>query len=64
MVVDVTAAALRGDYVVEDHYRGSHWVKNRIVDMADPDRPQLISEMGIVLWSWVPWRGAKRVKQS
>jgi hypothetical protein len=27
VVVDVAAAALRGDYVVEDHYRGSHWVK-------------------------------------
>ena len=57
VVVDVAAAALRGDFVVEDHFRGSHWVKQRIVDMSDPDRPQVISGMGIVLWSWVPVAG-------
>jgi hypothetical protein len=32
--------------------------------MADPDQPRLISEMGIVLWSWLPWRGEKRVERS
>lgn len=64
VVVDVAAAALRGDFVVEDHFRGSHWVKQRIVDMSDPGRPQVISGMGIVLWPWLPWPGSKRVERS
>ncbi len=63
VVVDVLAAVMRGEYAVEEHYRGKHWVKTRIVDVADPEQHRHLGTSGSLLWSWLPWPGAKRVEQ-
>ena len=62
VAVDVVAAALRGEYEAEEHFRGARWMKTRIIDVADPDGPRVVSSLG-VLWSWLPLPGSKRVQR-
>lgn len=60
--VDAVAAILRGDYVVEDTYRGRRLVKTRIIDVGDPEGPHWITETGS-LFAWIPTPGTKRVER-
>jgi hypothetical protein len=60
MVVDVVAAAIRGEYEVEQHYRGDRLIKTRIVDVA-ADHPRVVSTTGSLL-GLLPWFGKKRVE--
>ena len=61
VVVDVVAAAIRGEYEVQNHYRGTRLTKSRIVDVADPERPRVLGTTGS-LFGWLPWLGKKRVE--
>lgn len=62
VAVDAVAGILRGDYEVEDTYRGKRRVKTRIIDAADPDGPRAIAETGSLL-GWVPAREPARVER-
>ncbi len=42
-VVDAIAALLRGDYEVQDTYLGRLLVKTRVVDVAEPGAPRILS---------------------
>jgi hypothetical protein len=42
-VVDAIAALLRGDYEVQDTYLGRLLVKTRVVDVAEPSAPRILS---------------------
>lgn len=61
VVIDVVAAVLRGQYQVENHYRGKRLTTTRIVDVADPERPREIGTTGS-LFGWLPWPGEERVE--
>lgn len=62
VAVDAVAAILRGDYEVEDTYRGQRLVKTRVIDVGDPDGPRAITETAS-LFGWIPSPGAKRVER-
>lgn len=61
VVVDALAAILRGEYVIEEHWRGARLVKVHIIDTADGDE-RLLSTTGSVL-SWLPSRRPNRVER-
>lgn len=52
IVSDVVAAALRGEYEVEQHYRGERLIKTRIVDVARPESPRDLGTTGS-LFGWL-----------
>lgn len=60
--VDAVAGILRGDYEIEDTYRGKRLIKTRVVDVGDPEGPRAITETGSLL-GWVPSRGSKRIER-
>ena len=62
VAVDAVAGILRGDYEVEDTYRGGKLVKTRIIDVGGPDGPRAITETGS-LFGWVPGPGIKRIER-
>jgi hypothetical protein len=61
VVVDLVAAAIRGEYEVQNHWRGKRLTKTRVVDVADPEGERVISSTG-PLFGWLPWPGPKRVE--
>lgn len=61
VTVDLLAAVLSGEYLVESHYRGSRLVKSRVVDMKDPASPKVLSTTGSLL-GWLLWWGDRRVE--
>lgn len=61
VVADVVAAALRGEYQVERHYRGDRLVKTRIVDIAVPGNPRDLGTTAS-LFGWLR-RGPTRVER-
>lgn len=63
VVVDATAAVLRGEYEVEHHYKGDRLVKTRIIDTADPEGERTLSTTGTLISSWLPSRRTKRVER-
>lgn len=64
VVVDAVAAVLRGEYVVETRYKGDRPVRATILDMADPDAPRMVSEVGTLLSSWFPWPRVTQIERS
>jgi hypothetical protein len=54
VVVDAVAAVLRGEYEVEDHYRGDKFVKTTVRDLVDAG--QTVTIMGSIL-SLLPFFG-------
>ena len=63
VVVDLVAAVLRGEYVVETRYKRDRPVQARILDMIDPEAPRLVSTTGTLLSSWLPWPRVTRTEQ-
>jgi hypothetical protein len=61
VVIDVVAAVMRGEYEVENHFRGKRLIKTRIVDVADRKRPRDLGTTSS-LFGWLPWHGPKRVE--
>ena len=61
VVVDLVAAALKGEYEVENHWRGERLTKTRVVDVADRAGRRVVSSTGS-LFGWLPWSGRKRVE--
>jgi hypothetical protein len=47
VVVDATAAILRGEYVVEEHYRGDKLMKTKVRDVVESGRT--VTETGSLL---------------
>jgi hypothetical protein len=62
VAVDAVAGILRGDYEVEDTYKGARLIKTRVIDVGDPDGPRMTTETGS-LFGWVPTPGVKRVER-
>jgi hypothetical protein len=60
--VGAVAGILRGDYEVEDTYKGKRLIKTRVIDAGDPEGPRPITETGS-LFGWVPSPGSKRVER-
>jgi hypothetical protein len=60
VVVDLLAAVLSGEYLVESHYRGHRLVKSRLLDALTPTSPEL-STTGS-LFGWLRWWGERRVE--
>ena len=60
--VDAVAGILRGDYEIEDTYRGKRLIKTRVVDVGDPVGPRVITETGS-LFGWIPTPGSKRIER-
>jgi hypothetical protein len=52
VVVDATAAIMRGDYEVEHVTRLGQWYRTRIIDVHDPASPRLLDSSG-PLWFWI-----------
>jgi hypothetical protein len=52
VVADVVAAALRGEYEVECHFRGDHLVKTRLIDVRVPGAPRDLGTTGS-LFGWL-----------
>lgn len=52
VVVDATAAILRGDYEVEHTTRLGQWYRTRIIDVHAPAMPELLDSSG-PLWFWM-----------
>lgn len=50
-VVDAVAGILRGEYQVEDMTRLGHWVRSRVIDVADPNGPRTLTTSA-PLWGW------------
>jgi len=48
-LVDAVAALLPGEYEVQDSYLGRLLVKTRVVDVANPSVPRVISTIGTLL---------------
>jgi hypothetical protein len=61
VVIDVVAAVIRGEYEVENHFRGKRLIKTRIVDVADRERPRDLGSTSS-LFGWLPWSSPKRVE--
>ena len=61
VVADVVAAALRGEYEVEVHYRGDHVVKTRLLDVRVVGRERDLGSTGL-LFGWLR-RGPIRVER-
>ena len=61
VVVDVVAAALRGEYQIERIHRGDRLIATRIVDVSDPERPRIVSTTGSLL-GLVPWPKKRRTE--
>lgn len=60
--VDAVAGILRGDYEIEDTYRGRRLIKTRVVDAGGPEGPRVITETWS-LFGWVPSPRSKRVER-
>lgn len=60
-VVDAVATILRGDYELEEHYRGNRWIKTRFKERPDPEGPPVTSEVSSLLAWLIPF-GAKRIE--
>jgi hypothetical protein len=60
--VDAVAGILRGDYEIEDTYRGKRLIKTRVIDAGDPKGRRAMTETGS-LFGWVPSPGSKRVER-
>ncbi len=58
MVVDAVAAVLRGEYEVENHYRGRHLAKTMVNDVAHPSHKRTASTTGSLVFM-VAVAGAK-----
>jgi hypothetical protein len=61
VVVDLTAAVLRGEYAVENHYSGDHLVKTRVVDLRDDERH--VSTTGFLPAVLLAWKRSRRVER-
>lgn len=60
VTVDLLAAVLSGEYLVESHYRGSRLVKSRVLDVINPGSPRVLSTTGSLL-GWLLWWGDRSV---
>jgi hypothetical protein len=60
--VDAVAGILRGDYEIEDTYRGKRLIKTLVIDAGDPEGRRALTETGS-LFGWVPSPGSKRVER-
>lgn len=60
-VVDAVAAILRGEYVIEEHWRGDRLTKVRIIDTAGGEE-EVLSTTGS-LFFWLPSRRPRRVER-
>lgn len=56
VVVDTVAAVLRGQYEVEETYKGDRLVKSRVIDRHDG---RTISTTGVLLWPLIPQRSRR-----
>jgi len=62
VVVDATAAVLRGEYEVEVHYRGNRLVRSRVIDTAGTQH-HTVGESGTLLSCWLPSLRPRRVER-
>ncbi len=62
IVVDATAAVLRGEYEVESIYRGNRLLRSRIIDVADAQQTT-VGESGTLVSSWLPGLRPRRVER-
>ena len=63
VVVDAVAAVLRGEYVIEEHWRGEHLKKVHIIDVAGNDERMMSTTGSLFAWlpSRRPWKVERRV---
>lgn len=61
VVIDAVAAILRGEYLIEEHWRGERLIKVRLIDKAGSDERHL-STTGSLL-GWLPSRRPDRIER-
>jgi hypothetical protein len=57
VTVDVVAAVLRGEYAVEETYKGKHVVRTKVIDRVDG---RVVFTTGLLLWQLIPRRSVRR----
>lgn len=62
VAIDAVAGILRGDYEIEETYKGRRLIRTRVIDAGDPDGPRPITETGS-LFGWIPTPRSKRIER-